>query len=44
MPVYWTQEHSMSLYPLPNLVITADTYFPFTETIAGCSVVNPVRI
>ena len=43
MPTYWNYDQAMSLYPLPNLVVTADSYFPFTEQYAGCTVINPVR-
>ena len=42
MPTYWSYDQAMSLYPLPNLIVAADTYFPYTEQYASCTVVNPV--
>ncbi|KAF6029223.1 POLE2 [Bugula neritina] len=41
MPVYWQYDHAMSLHPLPNLVIAADNYYPYTEESSGCIVSNP---
>ena len=40
-PVYWDFDRSLSLYPLPDLVITADKFEPFTAENSGCRVVNP---
>ena len=40
-PVYWDFDRSLSLYPLPDLVITADKFEPFTAENSGCKVVNP---
>ncbi|XP_065176376.1 DNA polymerase epsilon subunit 2-like [Sycon ciliatum] len=41
-PVYWTQDHALHLYPLPDLVILADKYDPFTvKSQTGCTTVNP---
>ena len=40
-PVYWDYDRSLSLYPLPDLVITADKFEPFTAESSGCKVVNP---
>ncbi|KRZ31700.1 DNA polymerase epsilon subunit 2 [Trichinella pseudospiralis] len=40
-PVYWNLDHSLYLYPLPDLVVCCDKYRPFTQTIQGCVVTNP---
>ena len=40
-PVHWDHDRSLYLYPLPDLVITADKYEPFTADNLGCKVVNP---
>lgn len=42
MPVFWMYDHAMSLYPLPNVVVAADSYYPYTKEYSGCTVVNPV--
>ncbi|CDW52250.1 DNA polymerase epsilon subunit 2 [Trichuris trichiura] len=40
-PVYWCLDHSLYLYPLPDLIVCCDKYKPFTETIADCRITNP---
>lgn len=40
-PVYWDHDRALSLYPLPDLIITADKFEPFTAENLGCKVVNP---
>ncbi|KRY23629.1 GDP-mannose 4,6 dehydratase, partial [Trichinella patagoniensis] len=40
-PVYWNLDHSLYLYPLPDLVVCCDKYRPFTQTVQGCVVTNP---
>ena len=34
--------HAMSLYPLPNVIVAADSYYSYTKEYAGCTVLNPV--
>uniref|UniRef100_A0A5S6R2B9 DNA polymerase epsilon subunit n=1 Tax=Trichuris muris TaxID=70415 RepID=A0A5S6R2B9_TRIMR len=40
-PVCWSLDHSLHLYPLPDLVVCCDKYKPFTETVADCRITNP---
>ena len=40
-PVYWDFDRSMWLYPLPDLVVTADKFDPFVTEQSGCTIVNP---
>jgi len=40
-PVFWDHDRALSLYPLPDLVITADKFEPFTAENLGCQVINP---
>lgn len=42
-PVYWSYDHALSLYPLPNLVIIGDKGDPFSIQKYGCHFVNPVN-
>lgn len=40
-PIYWMYDHSLRLYPLPDLVVIGDKCNPFTVTSgAGCTVTN----
>ena len=41
-PVYWAYDHALRLYPLPDLLVCADKYDPFSSTQADCTVINPV--
>lgn len=40
-PTYWDFDRSMYLYPLPDLVVTADKFDPFIESELECKVINP---
>lgn len=40
-PVYWDFDRSMWLYPLPDLVVSADKFDPFVTEHSGCTIVNP---
>ncbi|KAF3914960.1 hypothetical protein ABW20_dc0110220 [Dactylellina cionopaga] len=41
-PVLWDYSHALSLFPLPNYLILADSSTsPFTVTYEGCHVINP---
>ncbi|CAG0912372.1 unnamed protein product [Notodromas monacha] len=40
-PIYWPYDQSMRLYPLPDVVVVADRFKPFTNSQAGCIVTNP---
>lgn len=43
-PVYWTYDFTLRMYPLPDLIVCADKYDPFTSTQVECTVTNPVRV
>ncbi|CAB3237840.1 unnamed protein product [Arctia plantaginis] len=40
-PVYWRHASALNLYPLPDLVVVADHFQPFTRSYKGCHVMNP---
>lgn len=40
-PIYWRHACALNLYPLPDLVVVADHFQPFTRTYKECHVVNP---
>ncbi|KAK2181720.1 hypothetical protein NP493_385g04054 [Ridgeia piscesae] len=40
-PVYWAHDNALRLYPLPDLIVCADKYDPFTSTQVNCTVINP---
>lgn len=40
-PTYWTYEHAMRIYPLPDALILADSVDQFEWQHHGCDVVNP---
>ncbi|XP_046995901.1 DNA polymerase epsilon subunit 2 isoform X1 [Schistocerca americana] len=40
-PVYWGFDYGMQLYPLPDLIVTADQFNAFTTSYSGCQVINP---
>ncbi|XP_018411759.1 PREDICTED: DNA polymerase epsilon subunit 2 [Nanorana parkeri] len=40
-PVYWAYDYALRLYPLPDLVVVADKYDPFTIMNTECLTINP---
>ncbi|XP_073247665.1 DNA polymerase epsilon subunit 2-like [Porites lutea] len=40
-PIYWTQDHSLRVYPVPDLMILADKYDPYTCSSLECVCTNP---
>ncbi|XP_022254667.1 DNA polymerase epsilon subunit 2-like [Limulus polyphemus] len=40
-PVYWEYDHSLWLYPLPDIVVCGDKYDPFCVTNNDCTFINP---
>ena len=40
-PVYWMYNHTLELYPLPDLVVFGDKCDPFTISAHECTVTNP---
>ncbi|TKC42248.1 hypothetical protein EI555_003916 [Monodon monoceros] len=42
-PVYWAYDYALRVYPVPDLLVFADKYDPFTLTNTECLCINPVR-
>lgn len=42
-PVFWAYDYSLRVYPVPDVIIFADKYDPFSITNTDCLCVNPVR-
>lgn len=40
LPTYWDFDSSLSLYPLPDLIVIGDNSTDFTKTHNECTVVN----
>ncbi|KAL0602529.1 DNA polymerase epsilon subunit 2 [Plecturocebus cupreus] len=40
-PVYWAYDYALRVYPLPDLLVIADKYDPFTVTNTECLCINP---
>ncbi|XP_059514813.1 DNA polymerase epsilon subunit 2 isoform X4 [Myotis daubentonii] len=40
-PVYWAYDYALRVYPLPDLLVIADKYDPFTLTNTECLCINP---
>lgn len=40
MPVYWSYDHALQLYPLPDLIVLGDNTKAFSTEIQGCQVMN----
>ena len=43
-PVYWMYDNALHIYPLPDLLVCADKFDPFSNTHAECTVINPVSL
>jgi DNA polymerase epsilon subunit 2 len=41
-PIYWAYDHALHLYPLPDLIVVCDKFKSITDTIADCTIINPV--
>ena len=41
-PVHWMFDHVMQLYPLPHVVVVADSSPQASYKHEGCHVINPV--
>ena len=39
-PIYWQYDHSLRLYPLPDLIVLGDSSKPFTGTELECQITN----
>lgn len=42
-PVYWAYDYALRVYPVPDMLVVADKYDPFTVTNTDCICINPVR-
>lgn len=42
-PVYWAYDYALRVYPVPDMLVIADKYDPFTVTNTDCLCINPVR-
>ncbi|NXP69507.1 DPOE2 polymerase, partial [Ramphastos sulfuratus] len=40
-PVYWAYDYSLRVYPVPDVLLIADKYDPFTVTNSDCICINP---
>ncbi|XP_057162352.1 DNA polymerase epsilon subunit 2 isoform X2 [Ursus arctos] len=40
-PVYWAYDYALRVYPVPDLLVIADRYDPFTATNTECLCINP---
>uniref|UniRef100_A0A8D0T9C8 DNA polymerase epsilon subunit n=1 Tax=Sus scrofa TaxID=9823 RepID=A0A8D0T9C8_PIG len=40
-PVYWAYDYALRVYPVPDLLVIADKYDPFTLTNTECLCLNP---
>ncbi|XP_029349888.1 DNA polymerase epsilon subunit 2 [Echeneis naucrates] len=40
-PVFWAYDYSLSVYPVPDVIIFADKYDPFSITNTDCLCANP---
>ncbi|XP_031523999.1 DNA polymerase epsilon subunit 2 isoform X4 [Papio anubis] len=40
-PVYWAYDYALRVYPVPDLLVIADKYDPFTITNTECLCLNP---
>ncbi|KAM6273543.1 DNA polymerase epsilon subunit 2 isoform 2-T2 [Porphyrio hochstetteri] len=40
-PVYWAYDYTLRIYPLPDMLVIADKYDPFTVTNTDCLCINP---
>lgn len=41
-PVYWAYDYALRVYPVPDVVIFADKYDPFSISNSDCLCINPV--
>lgn len=40
-PVYWAYDNALRVYPVPDVIVCADKYDSFSETMTDCLVFNP---
>ncbi|KAJ2772236.1 DNA-directed DNA polymerase epsilon, subunit B [Coemansia nantahalensis] len=40
-PIYWAYDHAMRLYPVPDVLVLADRFDPYSVSYEGCHCINP---
>ncbi|XP_030637752.1 DNA polymerase epsilon subunit 2 [Chanos chanos] len=40
-PVYWAYDYALRVYPVPDVIVFADKYDPFSISNTGCLCINP---
>ena len=40
-PIYWAYDSALRVYPLPDLIVCADKYDPYSIENNGCTILNP---
>ncbi|KAJ1730290.1 DNA-directed DNA polymerase epsilon, subunit B [Coemansia biformis] len=40
-PVYWAYDHAMRVYPVPDVLVLADRFDPYSVNYEGCHSINP---
>lgn len=43
-PVYWAYDNALRVYPVPDVIIFADKYDPFSISNSDCLCINPVLL
>ncbi|XP_034941329.1 DNA polymerase epsilon subunit 2 [Chelonus insularis] len=41
VPVYWKHDHTLQLYPTPDLIVIADQFQTYSTSYSDCKVINP---
>ncbi|KAH0568424.1 hypothetical protein KQX54_020832 [Cotesia glomerata] len=41
VPVYWKYDHTLQLYPSPDLIVAADQFQAYSTSYMNCKVINP---
>ncbi|KAF3421490.1 hypothetical protein E2986_08250 [Frieseomelitta varia] len=41
LPIYWKYNHSLQIYPTPDLIVTADRFEAYETVYSNCHVINP---
>ncbi|MBZ3876662.1 DNA polymerase epsilon subunit 2, partial [Sciurus carolinensis] len=44
LKVYWAYDYTLRVYPVPDVLVIADKYDPFTVTNTECLCINPVSL
>lgn len=41
IPIYWKYNHSLQIYPTPDLIVAADRFAEYETNYSNCHVINP---